>query len=408
MVVISLGTNLGDRLNNLRKAIDAMRCTCLRNIKTSIVIETEAILPANAPDSWNIPYLNMVVSGETDFSPMDLLCELKKIERSLGRPEVYEVWSPRIIDLDILLYDDIRLNTEKLTIPHKELNNRPFFLHLMRLMGIHCDYSFDGGEFVKSFVLNPEIIGIVNVTQDSFSDGGLYFENYVEHAQSLMANGASIIEVSAQSSNRNAVQISEEEEINRLCRVVGDIRSCKLSVDSFRPNVAAHLLDNFALYMINDVGGQYDNVTLSKIAHSGAMFCFVHSCGAPVNDAVMNEDDLVGSIYRWGQDYINRLLKIGFSKDQLVFDPGIGFGKNAYQSLRVIKNIEKFKELGCKIMLGHSRKQFISSFVGQISPIERDVETFVISQCVDGVVDYLRVHNVRDNMRALVTGAILK
>ena len=99
MVYISLGSNLGNRINNLRTAAAFLMQSCLRNSTCSIVLETEAILPENAPIEWNKPFLNMIVSGETGLSPTELLAALKSIETEMGRPEIYELWSPRIIDL---------------------------------------------------------------------------------------------------------------------------------------------------------------------------------------------------------------------------------------------------------------------------------------------------------------------
>ena len=120
-------------------AVNLLTQSCLRNSKSSIILETEAILPDNTPPSWNKPFLNMIVAGETDLSPDALLITMKSIESDMGRLAIYEKWAPRIIDLDILLWDELEINTPQLTIPHPELSTRPFLQHLLALMeGLCC------------------------------------------------------------------------------------------------------------------------------------------------------------------------------------------------------------------------------------------------------------------------------
>ncbi len=99
MIYISIGSNLGNRINNLNMAVNLLTQSCLRNSKSSIILETEVILPDNTPPSWNKPFLNMIVAGETDLSPDALLITMKSIESDMGRLAIYEKWAPRIIDL---------------------------------------------------------------------------------------------------------------------------------------------------------------------------------------------------------------------------------------------------------------------------------------------------------------------
>jgi len=121
-VVLGLGSNIGDRNVYLQQVIDIFK-----PIKQSDIYETEAILPDNSPEEWNIPYLNMAILVETNKKPFKLLKYIKDIEKKLGRID-RGGWGPREIDIDILLYDDFVLNTEILTIPHKEIQNRPFVI----------------------------------------------------------------------------------------------------------------------------------------------------------------------------------------------------------------------------------------------------------------------------------------
>ncbi|KJV69118.1 2-amino-4-hydroxy-6-hydroxymethyldihydropteridine diphosphokinase [Candidatus Neoehrlichia procyonis] len=124
IVVLSLGSNLGYRLSNIQLAI---RMLPIVNKVCSCVYESEALLPHGAPISWNIPFLNMAVAGYTDLSPFALLCHIKKIENFLGRRNK-EFWSPRTIDIDIILWNNVIINDETLQIPHQHMRYRDFVL----------------------------------------------------------------------------------------------------------------------------------------------------------------------------------------------------------------------------------------------------------------------------------------
>jgi 2-amino-4-hydroxy-6-hydroxymethyldihydropteridine diphosphokinase len=103
MIYISLGSNLGNRINNLREAFEILKTRYIRNVSYSGIIETKAILPKNAPISWDKPFLNMLIKGESDLSPEELINQIKLVEFEMGRPKHYEKWAPRIMDIDILL-----------------------------------------------------------------------------------------------------------------------------------------------------------------------------------------------------------------------------------------------------------------------------------------------------------------
>ena len=193
MIYISLGSNLGNRLANLRQAIILLKDNILSNSYESIIIETKALLKSNSPKEWDTPYLNMIIAGETTLPPAELLQKLKDIECKLGRNINAEKWAPRLIDLDIIIYDEQIINQTGLQIPHSELPNRDFLIHLLALMpkqylprlNIHQNFvradeyahnNIDCSKlFSRSFTLGPEILGIINITEDSFSDGGKNF-----------------------------------------------------------------------------------------------------------------------------------------------------------------------------------------------------------------------------------------
>jgi 2-amino-4-hydroxy-6-hydroxymethyldihydropteridine diphosphokinase len=127
MIVLGLGSNVGDRLAYLSKAVSILNNSVLAALEVSPIYESEAILSSSAPADWNSPYLNMAVCGETHLSPQELLKTIKRIEKNVGRQE-RGVWAPREIDIDILAYGSQWINTSELTIPHKDLYKRPFAL----------------------------------------------------------------------------------------------------------------------------------------------------------------------------------------------------------------------------------------------------------------------------------------
>jgi len=424
MIYIAIGSNQGNRLDNLRKATERLQQLYSSNFEISIVLETKAILPQNAPDSWDQPYLNMIVRGNTILSPEDLLQNLQNIEIELGRPKHNDKWAPRLIDLDILLWNNEIFDSPKLKVPHPELFNRSFLIHLLSMMDCNYHYVTDSsiysglsfGEiahrfkdiqpcFLRSLVLEPKFVGVVNITPDSFSDGNLYFDpdRAIEKISSLITEGASVIELGAQSTRPNAIMISREEEWRRLEPVLDRIRSMNfpISIDSFSPEIILKVIEGYSIFAINDVSGRLDEQTLKHIANSGCKIIVMHSMTIPPNqnNIIKFGSRPIDIIYDWAKEKVKNLISLGFSLDQIIIDPGIGFGKSSCQSLDLLKNIGLLKKLHCKILVGHSRKSYIKAF-SNVSVTERDLETIAISsELYNSGIDYLRVHNIIDHQR---------
>ena len=363
MIYISVGSNLGNRLNNIRTSLELIKSfNILTLIKHSIVLETTAIVEESAPNEFNIPYLNMIISGKTNLSPEDLLQKLKEIELIMGRVQSNQKWAPRIIDLDILLFNDLVLDTKNLKIPHSELKNRPFFQNLLSLMGdvstIYNNQELKNltNSFTKSFVLNPAFVGVVNLTKDSFSDGGKfdYADDAVKQITKLISDGASVIELGAQSTRPNAEIVGEAEEYNKLNEVLVNIydlikeKNIQISIDSFWSSVVLKLIrQQHKISIVNDVRGEFDDMTLVEISENNCKFCIMHSLTAPVNPEIIisQEANPIEVIQKWGRGVLDKLYKIGFSEKDVIIDPGIGFGKSAYQNIKILKEIEKLKIL---------------------------------------------------------------
>lgn len=437
---ISLGSNLGNRLKNLQDALNYLEQGLLQNIQVSIVIETKAILPPNAPKSWNISYFNMIVVGTSSLDPGSMLHSLKNIELQLGRKLESPKWSPRVIDLDILLVDDLVISNDLLNIPHAELLNRDFLIYLLRTMVDFYDFVINNRKSdsifqeicssllkiedyalddlcVNAFVIKPGLVGIVNVTQDSFSDGGKFknVDSVLKYIEKLMNEGATIVDIGVQSTRPNA-QISHNDisEYNALSEILTELKplistqKLHVSIDTFRPNVMLKLIENYDIYWINDVKSSLDDDCLKEICNSGTKYCFMHSLEVPPQSNILNKEiDPVDTLMKWATKYKNRLIEIGFHKNNIIMDLGIGFGKNQHQNIHLMRNIQSFKRLNVPIMVGHSRKSYINAFAMKSHPMHRDIETIISSIAMKNRVDFLRVHNIKDHVRSMVAHEIL-
>ena len=416
-VYISLGSNLGHRLAHLRNAVDLLYSK-LNNITSSFILETKAIFPKDAPIDWNMPHLNMIIKGYTQENPEELLFLLKSIETKLGRKPQHPRWSPRIIDLDILLYDDIVLSTDLLTIPHPEIKNRGFLLHLLASLNPDLkdpvsDEKFSElaqkslllPAFKRSFVLYPQLMGIVNITPDSFSDGGLYSstESALQHCQKLIDDGASLLDIGAQSTRPNSSQIGALGEWERLHPLLNalDLKKIPVSIDTYRDDLIEKLLNHYPIAWINDVSGRLKTSTLHQIAEAGCKICIMHSLSVPPQKDE-NITEPWKTLDQWCQQQIEKLTTCGFELKDIVLDPGFGFGKTPYQTGFILKTIEHLNRWNCPILIGHSRKSFYNILCNREAS-QRDIETLAVSQFLKDKVTYLRVHNVELHQRFLST-----
>ncbi|KAJ2320265.1 trifunctional dihydropteroate synthetase, partial [Coemansia sp. RSA 2681] len=300
---IALGTNLGNRLENMHQALHRLNTDMPNShvVETSFLYQTAPMYVTDQP-----AFLNAACLVKTALEPLALLDELKRIEAEMGRDFGMYRNGPRIMDLDILFYDEIDMQTERLTIPHALLHERRFqlgplcdidgdLMHhrlgkttgaLFRHLTTHsnvpddivrvtplrgsraCTGAFDEGAILKA--LSPlsqketVFMGILNCTPDSFSDGGDFatLDLAVEHAAALIKGGANIIDIGGQSTRPGATQVGVDEEIRRVVPVIQRIRelgiATPISVDTFYAKVAAAALDAGA-DIVNDVtGGSFD------------------------------------------------------------------------------------------------------------------------------------------------------
>lgn len=435
MIVLGLGSNIGDRLNHLRKALQYLeQIPHFKVVQVSSIYISDALLPDVAPESWNVPYLNLAVRCESTLEPLDLLHHLKSIERRLGRlPEID--WGPRIIDIDILAWDDLIKYDEKLHIPHEHLHERPFAIWPLAEVAPFWVYPLSGPWLGKRAIEiasqwgprdnhqaplhtkqiphridTPALVGIVNVTPDSFSDGGQYLSenNAFQQIEDLVKAGAEIIDIGAEATGPLAAPITPETEWERIAPLLRAsyehlIIPPKISVDTRHVSTAKKALEQ-KVDWINDVSGLDDPLMRELLSSASCQVVFMHHLGIPVKNSklIPFHEDPVKFVYQWAE---KRLDELNIDPSRLIFDMGIGFGKTEEQSLALIKNAELFKQLGVQCLVGHSRKSFLRVLTDKKAS-ERDLETTVISlQLAKQGMDYLRVHHVEAHARAFRVNA---
>jgi len=239
-------------------------------------------------------------------------------------------------------------------------------------------------------------MGIVNVTPDSFSDGGRFFEpsSAVGHALRLIAAGADIIDLGGESTRPGSDGISAEEELRRILPVLRQLRKSQpevpISVDTTKAEVAREVLAEGA-DIINDVSGLSDPEMIAVLRETGAGYCLMHTQGVP---KTMQDDpqydDVVAEVFGFLQDRRAMMIESGIVPEAIAIDPGLGFGKTVEHNWQLVDNIGCFQRLGAPILVGHSRKRFIAERFS-----DREVGTRLVSRhLIDGGVHILRAHGV--------------
>jgi dihydropteroate synthase len=254
----------------------------------------------------------------------------------------------------------------------------------------------------------PQIMGILNVTPDSFSDGGQHDNVAVacEAALQMVADGASIIDVGGESTRPGAELVPEEEEIRRTAPVIEAIRArseVPISIDTRKAVVLAEALEAGAS-LTNDVSGfTFDPALAPLTAQAGVPACIMHAQGDP---ATMQDDptyeNVLLDVYDFLSDQIDRLEAIGVVREQIVVDPGIGFGKTLDHNLTLLRNLSLFHGLGCPILLGVSRKGFIGKLGHEPDAAARAPGSIAVGLAAIGQgVQFLRVHDVAETAQAV-------
>ncbi|KAJ7534099.1 hypothetical protein O6H91_13G080000 [Diphasiastrum complanatum] len=445
-VVIAMGGNVGNRVANFKNALNLMR-------QAGINISRHACLYESAPAhvTEQPSFLNSAVAATTTLEPHALLQALKRIESHLGRSFQGMRYGPRPIDLDIIFYGNHTVETDTLQIPHKLFMERPFVLaplidlldskldrhdhwstHACAKGGVFRVWNEMGGERLVGreglkrvfpigerlwhFSARTTVMGILNLTPDSFSDGGRFssVDRAVDRVCAMISEGADFIDIGAQSTRPNARRLSTEEEQSRLIPVldalanVSEMDGIRLSVDTFDSKVAREAVGHGA-NIINDVsGGCLDPTMYETIAELGVPCVLMHMRGDPTT--MMNEANT--KYFNMPQDVTGELCarlekaeSAGIPSWHIITDPGIGFAKELDQNLSLLRDMPLFRQHLIQrsmafshgpILIGLSRKSFLGKICANPKAEDLDAASIAaLTVAIGGGANVARVHNVK-------------
>ncbi|KAI9019827.1 Dihydropteroate synthase-like protein [Hyaloraphidium curvatum] len=427
---VALGSNIGDRVRHIADVVELLERRGCRILDTSFLYETPAMYVTEQPS-----FINAVCKIATALTPSELLACVKSIETELGRtPTVRN--GPRVIDLDILFYDALEVKEDNLVIPHPLMQEREFVLRPL------CDIARDlehpslyttcgwllrlvphtapdesiarvlpiGGRMWTGKD-GPYVMGILNVTPDSFSDGGSFnaLDAAVDRALQMVEEGAAIVDVGGMSTRPNAEEISEEEELERVVPVIRELRrrdlKAPISIDTYRSRVARAAIEAGA-DIINDVSaGDLDPDMLSTAAELGVPICLMHMRGNPRTMTTLTAydgEDVVAGVAKELADKVRKALQAGVRRWNIILDPGLGFAKTAEQNVELLRRLAELKREGSglegfPLLVGASRKGFIGKLQNEPDPKKRTQGTAAACYAaMAGGAEILRVHDVKE------------
>ena len=252
------------------------------------------------------------------------------------------------------------------------------------------------------------VMGIVNVTPDSFSDGGMFddADDAVKHGLRLLHEGADLLDVGGESTRPGSDPVSADEERRRVLPVIQRLRreapQAVLSVDTRTAEVAKDALAAGA-EVVNDIGAGADPEMFGVVAPTGAGIVLMHMRGEPKTmQDDPSYDDVVAEVRTFLAERIEAAVVAGIGRDRICIDPGIGFGKGLEHNLQLLRAIGSFRDLGVPVLAGVSRKRFIGTLSGAEDPGDRLEGTLgAVAWCAGRGVDVVRVHDVAQTSRAL-------
>ena len=329
------------------------------------------------------------------------LCLAGNSNIAFNQVEIFQRKKKGIVKNEIHSIDKIKtLGEEKASIVKNDL--KKITLKRKSICGIKFD--------------NPQLMGVLNITPDSFSDGGLFFDESKAYAQAnlMIKSGATIIDVGGESTRPGSKVINERNEWERIKKIVIKIKKnfskTSLSLDTRKSYVMKKGIE-YGVNIINDVSGlNYDKKSFNVINSKKIPFILHHMQGTP--DTMQKNpkyNDALLDIYDFFEEKINFCVKKKFKREFIIIDPGIGFGKNLEHNLRIMSKISTFHSLGCPILIGTSRKRFIEHIVTKFDTPDRTGGTLssVLYGLLQGV-QLFRVHNVKEiNQGILVFNRIL-
>lgn len=455
VIYVALGSNLGDRWSSLERARESLARVMRLDLASSIY-ETE---PWGFEDQPR--FLNQVVKARTPLPPEAVLGHLKEIERSMGRRPSFR-YGPRLIDLDLLFYGEERHESESLTLPHPHLHERAFVLVPLAEIAAELKHPVleksieqllsevddsgvrlfpepvqaHGGLYSPAMTVGSNhfrwgertfIMGVLNVTPDSFSGDGLLsaddpVQAAVELAKQFEQAGADLLDIGGQSTRPGSEAIEADEEVKRVIPVIKAVAqevNTPLCVDTFYASVAGAAIES-GVSMVNDVWSfRADPDMAPFIAASGVPVVLMHNRMTPKNAEIAERlggryvgveyDNLIEDIRSELMIAVRSAREAGVADEAVILDPGIGFGKTVEQNLELVNQLSEIRDLGFPLLIGPSRKSFIG-FTLDLPPEERIEGTAAaIAIGIDRGADLIRVHDVEAMVRvARMTDAIVR
>ena len=410
MILIALGANLPSQFGSPR---ETLRCAVAEIARHGIQVlyQSPVYLTAPVPISDQPWYHNAVIRVATHYEPHDLLRILQTIENQFGRVRT-ERNAPRVIDLDILAYHDHIMDTQDLILPHPRLHERAFVTYPLRDVAqdwrhprLHLSVSemidrLPAGQDIQK-TYRPLIMGIVNVTPDSFSDGGRYDDpdRAIAHGLQLIAEGADILDIGGESTRPQSAPVTPEDEQRRILPVIAALKDAGalISVDTRHASTMAAALSAGA-GMINDITAlSGDPRAMEIVKHSDCRICLMHMQGTP---QTMQENphynDVVKEVRAYLADRLSQCVAHGIAQDRLMVDVGIGFGKSVDHNADLLRHLGAFQDLGVDMLLGASRKRFIADMCERDIPAQDRLagSLAAVASALQHRVQVLRVHDV--------------
>jgi dihydropteroate synthase len=270
----------------------------------------------------------------------------------------------------------------------------------------------DRPSFEERF-LRPAVMGVLNVTPDSFSDGGRFLQPdaAIERARRLVAEGAAIVDIGAESTRPGAAPVSADEELRRLQPVLESIAGTPVSIDTSKAVVARRAL-GLGAEMVNDVTAlRADPELAGVVAEHGAYLCLMHMQGEPrTMQAAPRYEDVVSEVAHFLEERLELAVAGGVREDRICLDPGVGFGKTVDQNLELVRRLDALVALGRPVLVGFSRKSSLGRILGDPTATEGTMPASLGAAVAafERGAWMLRVHDVRETVEALTIAAAVE
>jgi dihydropteroate synthase len=259
----------------------------------------------------------------------------------------------------------------------------------------------------------PSVMGVVNVTPDSFSDGGLYVESSaaVEHARRLLEEGATLVDVGGESTRPGAAPVSTEDELARIVPVLEGLPGLPVSIDTSKAVVARKAIE-LGAELVNDVTAlRADEQMAGVVAEADAYVCLMHMQGSPRTMQVApSYDDVVGDVLAFLEERVAFAIEHGVREEHICIDPGIGFGKTPDQNLELLHRLDELRSLGRPVLVGVSRKSTLGKVLGDASATQGGIAASVAAAVAafDRGATMIRAHDVGETVEALAVAAAVE